>query len=182
MYRRHPAGPFGEPSDPAYTPATVDPNAVILIALALALFIAELKISTQGVLTTLGMVALAIGAALLIRDGTVGFGAGPWLVAGTVLVLCVVFGLWTVKVAQTRKLPPYPGLGPSAGQGEDRHGVARTDLDPSGEVFVGGALWNAKARGGAIPAGSSIIVVGRRGLVLEVEPPAVAAAGSRESR
>ena len=34
--------------------------------------------------------------------------------------------------------------------------------------------------GGAIPAGSSIVVVGRRGLMLEVEPPAVAAAGTRE--
>ena len=162
----------------------MDPNAVILIALALALFIAELKISTQGVLTGLGMVALVIGTALLIRDGTVGFGAGPWIVAGTVLGLCVLFGFWAAKVAASRKLPPYSGLGPETGladgQGVRQGGIARTELDPNGEVFVDGALWNATSTGGAIPAGSPIVVVGRRGLLLEVEPPAVAAAGSKE--
>ena len=163
----------------------MDPNAVILIALALALFIAELKISTQGVLTGLGMVALVIGAALLVRGGTVGFGAGPWIVVGTVLILCVLFAVWAARVAASRKLPPYRGLGPEAGkaggQGVRQGGVARTELNPGGEVFVDGALWNATSRGGAIPAGSPIVVVGRRGLLLEVEPPAVAAAGSKEA-
>jgi len=154
----------------------LDPNAVILIALALALFIAELKISTQGVLAGLGIVALAIGAVLLVRAGTVGFGAGPWIVAGTVVVLCVLAGFWAAKVAAARRLPPYRGVGPDRGP----LGRTRTALDPTGEVFVDGALWNATARGGAIPAGSSMVVVGRRGLMLEVEPPAAAAAGTRE--
>ena len=39
-----------------------------------------------------------------------------------------------------------------------------------GQVRVGHERWSAEAAGGAIPAGSGVRVVGRRGLRLIVEP------------
>jgi membrane-bound ClpP family serine protease len=49
-------------------------------------------------------------------------------------------------------------------------GVALGELGPRGQVRVGHEQWSAEAAGGAIPAGSGVRVVGRRGLRLIVEP------------
>lgn len=155
----------------------MDPNAVVLIALALALFVAELKVPTHGLLAGLGMLALAIGATIIVAEGGVGFGGGPWIVAAGVAGTCVLFGFWASKAAAARGRPVYPGGANLAG----RPGVSRTAVDPLGEVFVDGALWSADARTATIPAGSPIVVVGRRGLVLEVEPAALASPGRGET-
>ncbi|MGD8553888.1 MAG: NfeD family protein [Anaerolineales bacterium] len=47
-------------------------------------------------------------------------------------------------------------------------GEVRTAIDPMGSVYVAGELWTAKAES-TIPAGSSVRVVGRDGLILVVE-------------
>ena len=51
-----------------------------------------------------------------------------------------------------------------------RNGVARSDIDPTGTVFVHSELWTARRRGGAIPARTRIRVVASEGLHLIVEP------------
>ena len=48
--------------------------------------------------------------------------------------------------------------------------VAIVELGPRGQVRVGHERWSAESAGGAIPAGSSVRVVGWRGLRLIVEP------------
>ncbi len=48
-------------------------------------------------------------------------------------------------------------------------GEARTPIDPTGSVYVGGELWTARARA-AIPAGARVRVREKEGLTLTVEP------------
>ncbi len=48
-------------------------------------------------------------------------------------------------------------------------GEVRTALDPVGSVFVNGELWSARAETVLAP-GARIIVTGREGLTLFVEP------------
>jgi membrane-bound serine protease (ClpP class) len=51
-----------------------------------------------------------------------------------------------------------------------RRGVARSDLDPRGRVFVEGAIWSAVATGEpVILKGEPVRVVNSNGMVLEVE-------------
>jgi membrane-bound serine protease (ClpP class) len=50
-------------------------------------------------------------------------------------------------------------------------GVARTDLAPTGKVFIHGELWDAHSTK-PLPAGSPIRVIAIRQLELEVEPVA----------
>jgi membrane-bound serine protease (ClpP class) len=47
-------------------------------------------------------------------------------------------------------------------------GVARTALEPEGQVFVHGALWRAVADGHAVGEGEAVKVVGMDGLTLRV--------------
>jgi len=52
-------------------------------------------------------------------------------------------------------------------------GVARTQLEPAGKVFVHGELWNAIANT-SVAAGARVRVAGMDGLQLIVEPADVA--------
>jgi membrane-bound ClpP family serine protease len=47
-------------------------------------------------------------------------------------------------------------------------GIARSDLAPSGTVFVQGELWSAESEDGVIPTGGRVRVVGVSGLHLSV--------------
>ena len=48
--------------------------------------------------------------------------------------------------------------------------VARTPLDPSGQVFIDGALWQAEAENGDIGVGDTVVVQRVEGLTLHVAP------------
>jgi membrane-bound serine protease (ClpP class) len=49
-------------------------------------------------------------------------------------------------------------------------GVVREPIDPSGMVFVSGALWQATSTTGPLPTGTPVRVVAVDGLRLRVEP------------
>lgn len=57
--------------------------------------------------------------------------------------------------------------------GEDEmineEGIARTRIDPEGDVFVKSELWKARCDKCAIAEGENVVVKGRRGLTLIVE-------------
>jgi membrane-bound serine protease (ClpP class) len=69
------------------------------------------------------------------------------------------------KAIQARSRPAFVGSEALVGS----LGEARETLDPVGEVFVAGALWKGVSTDGAIPAGATVRVVARDGLVLSVE-------------
>ena len=49
-----------------------------------------------------------------------------------------------------------------------RIAVARSMLEPEGQVQVDGEIWSAVSEGGAIPAGEKVRVMGVEGLTLKV--------------
>jgi membrane-bound serine protease (ClpP class) len=51
-----------------------------------------------------------------------------------------------------------------------REAVVRTPLDPRGQVFIDGALWQAEAEDGAAAVGETVIVRWVEGLTLHVAP------------
>jgi membrane-bound serine protease (ClpP class) len=148
----------------AFASLPVNIAGVLLMLFAFALFLADIKAPTHGILTIGGLVSLVLGSALLVDAGPVGLGINPWLIAGASGGMLLLFVLVIRKAVGARSRPAY--LGPEALLGS--LGEARQDLDPEGTVFVAGALWRAVAAEGSIPSGATVRVVGRRGLELYV--------------
>ena len=139
---------------------------VILILLAILLFIVDLKAVTHGVLTTGGIVAMTLGGLLLINTGFLSEAVNIPLLLFTVLVIAGIFIFILRKVIAARRLPYAAGEESMIGT----VGTVREPLDPTGMVFVSGALWQATSAAGPVPAGTRVRVVKVDGLRLQVEP------------
>ena len=137
----------------------------LLMLLALVLFVADLKAPTHGFLSVGGVFALGLGMAFLINTGPVGLGVNLFVSIAVALVTFAFFVFFIRKVWQARREPPL--VGPDTMVGAVGH--VRQELAPEGLVFVQGALWKASAES-PIPAGSTVRVVGREGLELQVAP------------
>jgi len=152
---------------------------LLLIGLAILLFVLELTVTSHGLLTVGGLVALGLGAsALYTEPGTPTAPnvevALPLIV--TMLVTSALFmavALWTVVRAR-RRLPALAAIGYGAG-GSGRvprgtHGEVRSPLTPIGVVYAAGEEWTAQGANGAmLERGTSVIVVDQVGLTLIVE-------------
>jgi membrane-bound serine protease (ClpP class) len=136
-----------------------------LIAVALILFILEVKITSYGMLTVGGIVSLVLGTLIMFQATPKVFGIS-WPVIITVMVAVValfVLIIWLAVRTHVRK-PTTGGKGMIGLVGE-----ARTDLDPEGSVYVRGEYWTAVAASGKIKNGTKVKVVAMDGMMLKVE-------------
>src|SRR3989454_9237293 len=136
----------------------------LMMLLAFALFVADLKANTHGVLSFGGVLALLLGMAFLINTGPFGLGVNPIAVLIAAVVTSGFFIFFIRKVWQGRRRPVTTGAEALVGA----KGEAREELAPEGLVFVRGALWKAVASNGPIHVGTPVRVVGRKGLQLQV--------------
>ncbi|HZY99647.1 MAG TPA: nodulation protein NfeD [Candidatus Baltobacteraceae bacterium] len=140
---------------------------LLLIAFAVALFIADIKVPSHGVLTAGGIAAFVAGSLLLTQE------QAPFLRISLTLILTVaaltaaffIFAVGAGVRAQARKVQ----TGHEALIGAT--GVARSDLAPLGTVFLQGELWNAKSIDDPIAVGEHVRVVRVTGLSLDVRRP-----------
>jgi membrane-bound serine protease (ClpP class) len=136
-----------------------------LILGAFALFAAEAKFVTHGVLTIGGIALLTLGGLLLV-DSPI---PEMRVHLATALAVSIPLGAITaflmsiaLKARRNKIVTGEQGL-----VGET--GVAQTALSPQGKVFVHGELWDAVAPS-TLPAGELVVVRRIEGLILEVEP------------
>ena len=141
--------------------------ALVLILGAFALFAAEAKFASHGVLTIGGIVLLTLGGLLLV-DSPI---PEMRVHLTTALAVSIPLGFITaflmsiaLKARRNKVVTGEQGL-----VGET--GVARTELAPQGKVFVHGELWNAVATA-PLAAGQTVVVRKVDGLTLQVEPVA----------
>jgi len=141
---------------------------VLLIVLALVMFVLEIKVTSYGMLTFGGAIALSVGGWMLVE------GPIPELRVPLEFVLPLALGItsvcafvvrFVIRAHRARVASGREGL---AGEiGTVSHGLA-----PEGKVFVHGEIWNAMAAEGAIPRGARVRVVHVDGMTLTVEPAA----------
>jgi membrane-bound serine protease (ClpP class) len=143
--------------------------ALVLILGAFALFAAEAKFTSHGVLTIGGITLLTLGGLLLV-DSPIPEMRVHLL---TALAVSIPLGVITaflmtiaIKARRNKLASGPPGL-----IGET--GIAQTALSPRGKIFVHGEIWDAVAASD-VAAGQSVVVRGVDGLLLRVEPIAVA--------
>ena len=141
--------------------------ALAMILVAFALFIAEAKFPSHGILTSGGIVLLTLGGLLLV-DAPIPEMRVHLL---TALAVSIPFGIITaflmsiaVRARRNKIVTGKQGL-----IGEI--GIAQTMLAPSGKVFVHGELWDAVSTI-PVPAGEQIVVRQVDGLTLRVDPVA----------
>jgi membrane-bound serine protease (ClpP class) len=139
--------------------------ALVLILGAFALFAAEAKFASHGVLTIGGIALLTLGGLLLV-DSPIPEMRVHLL---TALAVSIPLGLITaflmsiaLKARRNKMVSGAEGL-----IGET--GIAQTSLSPRGKIFVHGELWDAISSSD-ISAGQSVVVRRVDGLQLQVDP------------
>lgn len=141
---------------------------VVLLIAGAALIVAEVNLPTAGVLGVLGVAALIGGGLLIFDTQTDQIEVSPpfVIVVGSVLGLATVFV--GAKGLQARRRPVQTGVEELLGS----VATVRSPLDPAGQVFVEGALWEARVDPASAPveAGYRVRVEGIDGLELVVSP------------
>ncbi len=149
---------------------------IALVVLAMVFFVAEVYTPTYGVLTLGGVIALILGSVMLFRDADPAMRVGIEFILGTAGTILIVVLVLMTKALQVRRNKVQTGAEGLVTQ----RGVARTDLDPEGKVFVHGELWRARADG-PVTAGAPVEVVAVEGLMLEVRAATPAGTAVSES-
>jgi len=139
--------------------------AIAMIIGAFALFAAEAKFVSHGVLTTGGIVLLTMGGLFLV-DAPI---PEMRVHLATALAVSIPIGIITaflMSIAlRARRNKVVTGAEGLIG----KVGVARTALAPAGKVFLDGELWDAVSAIN-VPLGEHIVVRQIDGLTLRVDP------------
>jgi len=148
----------------------VAPAGIVLIFLALGLFILEAKYTSHGVLAIGGIVAMLLGALMLVRSPLTHAGVSLGVAFGVTLPFALLTILLMRLVLRSRLWKPSTGMEQLVGSpGEVTETLVR---HKDGEFFQGmvrlhGELWRAVARE-EIPAGAQVQVTRIEGLTLHV--------------
>jgi len=147
---------------------------IILIVMGVIFFVAEATTPEFGLFVTAGVICLVLGAFFLPPVGMPGiprfYMPRRWFLTfrGTVVVLVLglgaFFALALRSSIRTRRKTPTTG-----GEGLiGKTGTAVTELDPRGQVMIGGEIWKAFSTSN-LDRGAQVRVVGRKGLLLQVD-------------
>ena len=137
---------------------------LLLILFGVALLIAEIKIVSHGVLSIGGIVAMILGSMMLYDSPETGLRISWYVIIPTVGSTAGLF-IFALSYG-VRALYGRPTTGAAGMVGETA--VARTALDPEGQVFVQGELWRAVAQGGPVAVGEAVQITAVEGLTLHV--------------
>jgi membrane-bound serine protease (ClpP class) len=153
---------------------------VVVALIGVALLVAELLLSTGGMLAALGAAGLIAGGVLALTadaDASASDWAGPALITLGVLSAISFYFITRKVLAAHREQPIRAGHEELIGA----RAQVRTSLDPEGQVWIEGALWRARLIGDGAPPrpGDRVMVEAVEGLTLVVRPEP-ASAGAEE--
>lgn len=138
----------------------VDYAGLMLICLAIVLFLAEIKITSYGLLSLGGIISLILGSMMFFED----LGVSYFVIIPFIVVIAVffIFIAWLVVRAQTSRVK-----GGAEGLIGETGAVMET-IDREGLIFVHGEYWKAESDE-RIEQNEKVRVIEMKGLVLKVE-------------
>jgi membrane-bound serine protease (ClpP class) len=145
-----------------------------LMALGVALLLAEAFVPMAGVLGIGGVIAFVLGSIMLFRTDVPGYRVDLGVIVGIGCCAIVLLALLLRLVMRARRAHVF--------NGEEQMllstGELLQDIAAGGQGWarIGGERWQVQSEA-ALPAGASVRVIGRRGLLLRVQ----AASGEGES-
>lgn len=150
----------------------VNATGLLLLGLAVVLFLLEAKYTSHGVLGSGGVIAMFLGALMLVRSPITPGGVSVGVALGSTLPFALLTVLLMRLVIRSRSWAPQTGveeLKRELGVTRSAIGGPAAANNRFGLVFVHGELWRADSRV-AIPIDTRVRVVGIDGLTLHVEP------------
>jgi membrane-bound serine protease (ClpP class) len=156
---------------------------VLLLLTAVVLFVLEAKFTSYGVLGAAGVLAMIIGALVLVQPQISGYRTNPMVVILATLPFAVISVFLMRQVIKSYSWPQGAGREKMVGAtGEVTQAVETPHGDGTlrGMAFVQGELWSVAS---PIPlrVGTQVRVKRVRGLTLEVEAVEPAAPASRDA-
>jgi membrane-bound serine protease (ClpP class) len=136
---------------------------LLLILLSFVFFILEFKITSYGLLSLAGVIALFLGSMMLFRGGGPGMDVAWGVLIPTVVAISLFFVAVAALVFRSQISRTLSGSAALVGE----RGTAYTDLDPEGQVFVHGEYWKA-ASDELVHAGETVEVLQVTNLKLRV--------------
>jgi membrane-bound serine protease (ClpP class) len=142
----------------------VNYTGILLIVFAIILFIAEIKVMSNGMLTVGGIISMIMGSLLLFDSPDPALRISFQVLIPAVIVSSGFFiiVIWLAIKAQMRK--HYSG----AESMIEAQGEASTDINVNGMVFYKGEYWNAESAN-PITKGAKVKITKVEGLKLTVE-------------
>jgi membrane-bound serine protease (ClpP class) len=140
----------------------VNYTGLLFIALAFVLFVVDIKAPTHGVLTVGGIVSFVLGSLILFNSPF--YAVSRNLVISVGLATGAFFGFIIAKAVAIQRRQPTTGTEGLVGA----RATARTDLSPSGTVFLKGEWWEAEAEGAPVKAGDRVRITSVDGFQLRV--------------
>jgi len=132
---------------------------LLLIALAIIFFIAEIMVASYGILSLGGIVSLTLGSIMLFEDVRVSL----QLMAPTLVLVGGFFVVVSTLAFRAYRAKPQTGTEGLIGE----VGVVEKPVDPEGLVFVHGEYWRAVSNERLEP-GERVAVEEVNGLILKV--------------
>lgn len=138
-----------------------------LIAFAIVLFLLEIKVTSYGMLTIGGIVALLLGSFMLIQDDVTFpvFQISKTAIITTTGVSALFFGYIIGLGLKAQKAKVTTGREGMIGE----TGKAITPLTPTGTVLLHGEIWRAEAVGGMVEKDERVRVTAMKDFLLFVE-------------
>lgn len=141
----------------------VNAAGLALIFLAMIFFIAEIKVTSYGLLGVAGAVSLVIGSLMLFKTPDSMLRVSLEVIVSLTLFSVAVIGLLLFMALRAQREPVRTGW---EGLLQER-GTARTALAPRGKVLIHGEIWDAVAET-PVAAGETVEVVDVKNLTLLV--------------
>jgi membrane-bound serine protease (ClpP class) len=138
----------------AFQTLPINYTGILLILLAFVLFVLEFKVTSYGLLSLAGLISLLLGSMMLFRGGETGVSLSWGVLIPTVVTISLFFMTVAGLVFRSHLRRSMTGAAGMVGE----RGMAYTDLNPNGKVFVHGEYWQAMSTE-PIKAGEPIEVV-----------------------
>jgi len=137
---------------------------ILLIILGLGLFIAEVKVTSYGLLSIGGTISLLLGSLMLFDSPAPFLRVAPKVLITTVTITASFFILVATLAFRAYMRKPASGSEGLIGM----VGVAVSRIAPRGKVFVHGEYWNAYSKE-VIEEGEEVEVIEVEGLKVKVK-------------
>lgn len=133
---------------------------LFFIILAIILFLLEIKITSYGALSIGGIISLVLGSLMLVDPSALYISVSLRYIIFASAMISGFFIFVVSYVIKARIKRPVTGSEGMVGE----EGVAKTDLNPYGKVWVWGEIWNA-----SVEFNEQVIKKGERIIVMKVE-------------
>jgi membrane-bound serine protease (ClpP class) len=136
---------------------------LLLIILAISFFVAEVFVTSGGILAVGGAVSMFLGSLMLIESPAPFLKISYKVIIPAVITTAAFFILAVGAGLRAQRKKPVTGREGLIGE----HGVATTEIEGSGQAFIHGELWTVVSRE-KIAEGEAVEVVTVKGLTPEV--------------